>query len=204
MLKVFKQVQKDLKELRGAEVRVFGQPTILSNSYDDFTIDILDVLDSLEDYVIDLEDYELDDIEDADDVINALYNNGYIADVNDYKGDNSYNWMAPVSNNFNINVYKDILNGGEFIEFKVHRYGDVRGNYTDSFILHFDNEYEFYEVMSENDIHTTLMVNDKEYYISINIFSDSYEVYDDDGKYIDSAYGDKDDVIECIKEKMEV
>ena len=222
MYNVYRSIINDIKELRGKEVRIFGQPTTLSDSVDDYTIDILDVLDSLGEYVINLSDYMtynyneetddddevciFDDVEenDVDTIFEKLEEYGYIKDVCDYKGDNSYNWTSPVSNDFDIKVYKDFLTGeGEFIEFKVHRYGDVRCNYTDSIILHFDNEYEFYEVLSENDIFDTITIDDVDYNIDIRIFSDSYEVFTDDGSYLCTAYGDKDDVIQCIKEAID-
>ena len=220
MYSVFNSIVEDIKNLRGKEVRIFGQPTVLSDSVDDYTIDILDVLSNLSDYVIDLNSYidyyyddELecdeeycifDDVDgnDVDDVLEVLERYGYISDVCDYKGDNSYNWGSPISNDFNISVYNDMLDGGIFVEFKVHRYGDVRGNYTDSVLLHFNNEYEFYEILSENNKYATVTVDGVDYDIDIRITSDSYEVWDTDGNYICTAYGDNDDVIECIKKEV--
>lgn len=227
MYSVFNNIVEDIKSLRGSEVRIFGQPTTLSDSVDEYTIDILDVLSSLENYVIDLEDYIdyyyddeigddeeyciFDDIDsnDVDGILNTLGKYGYLRqkhDVNnDYyveydKCDNSYNWSSPISNDFDYYIYNNMLDGGIFVEFKVHRYGDVRGNYTDSVLLCFNNKYEFYEILSENNKYTTVTVDGVDYDIDIRITSDSYEVYDLDGNYICTAYGDKDDVINCIKE----
>lgn len=226
MYSVFNEIVEDIKNLRGSEVRIFGQPTVLSDSVDEYTIDILDVLDSLEDYVIDLEDYvdyeyneETEDDEeycifdetDSYNVLDTLGKYGYLKlkrDINnDYyveydKSDNSYNWSSPISNDFNYYIYNDMLDGGIFVEFKVHRYGDVRCNYTDSVLLHFDNEYEFYETLSENNKYTTITVDGVDYNIDISITSDSYEVWDIDGNYICTAYGDYEDIINCIKEEV--
>ena len=211
MLNKFNEMVKDIKELRGAEVKVFGQDTVLADGVDELTIDILDVLESLKDYVIDLDDY-IDcryDVESADDVLDILEVYGYIEDVCDYKGDNSYNWSSPISNDFDIKIYKrydglHISSNGVFVEFKVHRFGDVRGNYTDSVILQFDNDYEFWEVLTECNKYHTIEVDGEEYDVRVDILSDGYEVCDIDGYIIATAYGDIDDIIEEIRENIEL
>ena len=210
-------VKNDIKDLRGKEVRIFGQKTVLSDTVNDYTIDILDVLDSLSEYEICLNDYTdyrydekseeetevniFENVEnsDTDAIFETLEEYGYIKDVCDYKGDNSYNWSSPVSNDFDIKIYKDTMSGGMFVEFKVHRFGDVRGNYTDSIIYHFDNDYEFYEVLSENNKYNTVCINDKNYDVNVNIFADGFEVYDEDGSHIATVYGWEE---EEIKEEI--
>lgn len=210
-------VKNDIKDLRGKEVRIFGQKTVLSDTANDYTIDILDVLDSLSEYEICLNDYTdyrydeeseeetevniFENVEnsDTDAIFETLEEYGYIKDVCDYKGDNSYNWSSPVSNDFDIKIYKDTMSGGMFVEFKVHRFGDVRGNYTDSIIYHFDNDYEFYEVLSENNKYNTVCINDKNYDVNVNIFADGFEVYDEDGSHIATVYGwDEEEIKEEI------
>ena len=210
-------VKNDIKDLRGKEVRIFGQKTVLSDTVNDYTIDILDVLDSLSEYEICLNDYTdyrydekseeetevniFENVEnsDTDAIFETLEEYGYIKDVCDYKGDNSYNWSSPVSNDFDIKIYKDTMSGGMFVEFKVHRFGDVRGNYTDSIIYHFDNDYEFYEVLSENNKYNTVCINDKNYDVNVNIFADGFEVYDEDGSHIATVYGwDEEEIKEEI------
>lgn len=220
MLNKMNEIIKDIKELRGAEVKVFGQDTTLADGVDELTIDILDVLENLKEYVIDLNDYIdyrfdeeywddeeyciFEDAEDADDVLDVLEYYGYITDVCDYKGDNSYNWSSPISNDFDIKIYKDMLGDGMFVEFKVHRFGDVRCNYTDSVILQFDNDYEFWEVLTECNKYHTIEVDGEEYDVRVDILSDGYEVCDIDGYIIATAYGDMDDIIEEIRENIEL
>lgn len=213
-------VKNDIKDLRGKEVRIFGQKTVLSDTVNDYTIDILDVLDSLSEYEICLNDYTdyrydeeseeetevniFENVENSDTnaIFETLEEYGYIKDVCDYKGDNSYNWSSPVSNDFDIKIYKDTMSGGMFVEFKVHRFGDVRGNYTDSIIYHFDNDYTFYEILTENNKYNFVTVNNEEYEVEVNILSDSFEVYQD-GTYICTTYGcDKEEIIENIIEKI--
>lgn len=82
----------------------------------------------------------------------------------------------------------------------VHKFGDVRGNYTDSVVLKFMNDYEFYEILSECYKHSNIEIDGINYYVNVDIFSDAFEVWDDDGKYIGTVHGyDKEDIVEEIK-----
>ena len=59
----------------------------------------------------------------------------------------------------------------------MHRYGDVRCNYTEEAYFKFDDEYEFYETLAENNKYFTIEKNDKTYQIEIDIFSDCPRIY---------------------------
>ena len=89
------------------------------------------------------------------------------------KGDNSYNWAGNVSNHFNMQTYRNINTGQYLVEFKVHLYGDVRGNYTDSVLLAFDNDYFFYEGLIEHDGYREY----KGYGIRFSAMSEGYEIH---------------------------
>jgi len=89
------------------------------------------------------------------------------------KGDNSYNWAGNVSNHFNMQTYRNINTGQYLVEFKVHLYGDVRGNYTDSVLLAFDNDYFFYEGLIEHDGYQEY----KGYGIRFSAMSEGYEIH---------------------------
>lgn len=112
----------------------------------------------------------------AVDALDKMYDLG---DLEEMKHDNSYNWVSPVSNHFDYKMYKNINNSNIYVEFKVHRYGDVRCNYTDSVILEFTNEYDFFEAIQENN----KMVEVDNLDCELNIFSDTIEVYTKDGDY---------------------
>ena len=73
-------------------------------------------------------------------------------------------------------IYESKELGDIIVELKVHRYGDVRCNYTEECYLNFQNDYEFYEVLSEIGKQLLVIKNDKQYYIRINIFSDCPEI----------------------------
>lgn len=212
-----KNMIKEMKTLKGANVRIFGQPVTLSEDTDNTTIDIIDILKNLEEYeVTELysyrynneteEDEEIDifeDCENSDDIISALVEYGYINDDCDYKGDNSYNWSGNVSHDFDIKIYNNAFEDGVFVEFKVHRFGDVRGNYTESVILQFDNEYSFWQCIGECDRYESIEVDGATYVYTVSALRDTYEVTDEAGDYLCEAYGEEEDIIEAIKKAIE-
>lgn len=212
-----KNMIEEMEALKGAKVRIFGQPVTLPEDTDNTTVDIIDILRNLEEYELtELYDYRynnetdedeeiniLEDCENSDDVISALVEYGYINDDCDYKGDNSYNWSGNVSHDFDIKIYNNALDEGVFVEFKVHRFGDVRGNYTESVILQFDNDYTFWECIGECDKYESIEVDGATYVYTVSALSDTYEVTDEEGSYICEAYGEEEDIIEAIKKAIE-
>lgn len=212
-----KNMIKEMKALKGANVRIFGQPVTLPEDTDKTIVDIIDILKNLEEYEItelygyrynnEIEEDEeiniLEECENSDDVISALVEYGYINDDCNYKGDNSYNWSGNVSHDFDIKIYNNAINEGVFVDFKVHRFGDVRGNYTESVILQFDNEYNFWECIGDCDKYESIEVDEKIYDYTVSALSDTYEVTDEEGDYICEAYGEEEDIIEAIKKAIE-
>ena len=199
----------ELKQLRGATVEYWGQTVTLPNKPGDLEIDTINILEDMEEYELDWYDFiyytededgneiEIDILENcetAEDVLDTLEEYGYIEDTY-FAADNSYNWSAPVSNDFDFKIYRDFVSDGVFVDFMVHRFGDVRGNYTDSVIYHFDSVGEFYELLSNCNKYVQI----GNYGVCVDIFNDGFEVYDEAGNYICTAYGDYDDVVEEIK-----
>ena len=200
----------DLLQLRGATVKYFGEAVTLPNTVDDLEIDIINILEDMEEYELDWYDFryytededgnEIDvDIfegcETGEQILDVLEEYGYIEDTY-FAADNSYNWSAPVSNDFDFKVYRDFVSDGVFVDFMVHRFGDVRGNYTDSVIYHFDSVDEFYELL----LNCSKYVQIGNYGVCVDLFNDGFEVYDEAGNYICTAYGDYDDVVKTIQE----
>ena len=209
MTKTIKAIN-ELMQLRGSQVEMFGQPVTLPNTVDDLEIDTINILEEMEKYELDwynfryyTEDEDGNEIEvdifegceTGEQILDVLEEYGYIEDTY-FAADNSYNWSAPVSNNFDFKLYKDFVSDGVFVDFSVHRFGDVRGNYTDSVIYHFDSIGEFYELLSNCNKYAQI----GNYGVVVDIFNDGFEVYDDAGNYILTAYGDYDDVVEAIKD----
>ena len=199
----------ELKQLRGATVEYWGQTVTLPNKPGDLEIDTINILKDMEEYELDWYDFRyytededgneievdiFEGCETGEQILDILEEYGYIEDTY-FAADNSYNWSAPVSNDFDFKIYRDFVSDGVFVDFMVHRFGDVRGNYTDSVIYHFDSVGEFYELLSNCNKYVQI----GNYGVCVDIFNDGFEVYDEAGNYICTAYGDYDDVVEEIK-----
>lgn len=88
---------------------------------------------------------------------------------------NTYNWNANI--NHDIDVAEVEVNGYTYMAIMVHKYGDVRANYTDRFLVRFDNEYEWFELNSRVQYKT---ICDDRYYVDIDIMSECYNVWDNE------------------------
>lgn len=185
-----KNIIADIKEIHETPVYYFGSYHELGTlETDDFTINIIDVLEALKPYEI-------------TETIEELAENDYIYDDCDNKGNNSYNWNAPINHDFNFYIYNNNNTANDvcYVEFKVHRFGDVRGNYTENVVLEFMNKYKFYEAVAACNKYSTIEIDGINYNIDVNIFSDTFEVWDDTGNYIGSVCGyDADEITDEIK-----
>lgn len=171
----------DLRSLEGKEVGSGYFKHIYSNEVDVTTISILDVLENLKPYELDTESLEiLTDVIDEEGNYKEEYK---IVDMDEFlewyeyeevTATNSYNWSAPISNHFNYTIYQSRAVDNCIVEFKVHRFGDVRCNYSDVVYLEFGDEYCFYDVISESNKRFTIedKENNIEYDVYIDIFSD--------------------------------
>ena len=180
-------VMDDLKELRGKDVRVFGQPTILLDTIEenDGIIDILDILEyikgneftSIEDDVYDEDGYYLDtNITEFTDV-DVFYNWLERYEYKEIKRDNSYNWGSPLSNDIDFTIYHNITLDEYYVTMKIHMYGDVRSHYTEEFILKYDHECDFYSSLSDCNKYWSYTDEDGViWYCDINIFSDTFDI----------------------------
>lgn len=207
------EIIEEVKTLRGANVEVFGQPTTLTSDYGKYLIDTIDILNNLEDYeipeIIDYWTFEEVDGEDeevleeitCEEYLDILDDNGLLVEKN---SGNTYNWSAPISNNFYYHVYKNLRDDNLIIEMAIHRYGDARCNYTDEFCIIVDSEEEFFDILCESDKFNTIEIDGKNYYIDIRMFSDVFEVSDTDGDYLGEIYAEDDEeAIEKIKELID-
>ena len=156
---------KDIKSLRGATVEVFGQKTVLDQEVSEMYVDILDIMESLVDYEQDLEieeydeeteEYEIKEVNTIDEYLNFI---GEVYGLRELFSDNSYNWNGRVSNHFDFKAYKDETLGDVYIVFKVHRYGDVRCNYTKECLLKFNSYDQFLYTIEESNKFVTIEVD---------------------------------------------
>ena len=81
----------------------------------------------------------------------------------------------------------------------VHRYGDVRGNYTDWAICKFNNMYEFFELESTTP---SIEINDQ-YVADLCIFDETYHVWDyvNDNDIGYFYHTEKEDLLKAIADE---
>ena len=171
----------DLRSLEGKEVGLGYFKHVYSNKVDATTISILDVLENLKPYEFDTENleiltYEADEEGNCEEEYKTVDMDEFLEwyEYEEVTATNSYNWSAPISNHFNYTIYQSRVMDNSIVEFKVHRFGDVRCNYSDVVYLKFDDEYEFYDVMSESNKYFTIIDNNNEikYHITIDVFNE--------------------------------
>ncbi len=139
------------------------------------------------DLLYELKNYEIDTTEKSIDWIVVNANNRW----------NTYNWNANIDHN--IDVAELTINDYTYMAIMVHRYGDVRGNYTDRFLVRFDDEFEWFEL--ESRIQYKEIANDR-YCVDIDIMSEMYSVWDNE-KYINLGEFceiEVEDLLEAINE----
>ena len=177
----------DLKELRGKKVKVFGQPTELFDTIEenDGIVDILEVLynieddefTSIEEDIYDEDGYYLDTNTIEFTEVDVFYNWLDQYEYKEVKCDNSYNWGSPLSNDIDFTIYHNITLNEYYVTMKIHMYGDVRGNYTNEFILKYNHEYDFYESLRDCNKYWSYTDEDGViWYCDINIFNDSFYI----------------------------
>ena len=210
-MKRIHEIIEEVKSLRGANVEVFGQPTTLPSDYGKYTIDTIDILKNLEDYeapeFVDYWTFEEEDGEDievlnevtCEEYLDILDDNGFLVEKN---SGNTYNWSAPISNDFYYYIYENLRDDNLIIKIAIHRYGDARCNYTDEFCIIVDSEEEFFDILCESDTFNTIEIDEKKYYIDIRLFNDMFEVCTEDGDCIGSIYAEDDE--EAIREIKEL
>ena len=88
---------------------------------------------------------------------------------------NTYNWNAKIDHH--IDVAEAEFDGYTYMAIMVHRYGDVRANYTDRFLVRFDDCYEWSELESIMQYKT---ICDGRYCVDIDIMTETYSVWDNE------------------------
>ena len=88
---------------------------------------------------------------------------------------NTYNWNANIDHH--IDVAELEFDGYTYMAIMVHRYGDVRANYTDRFLVRFYDSYEWSELESIMQYKT---ICDGRYFVDIDIMSETYTVWDNE------------------------
>ena len=164
----------ELKNLKGTEVKIFGQNCNYPNEVEVDTIDTIDILENLLPYEISNQFAIYNYLDEEEDEILQVPFEEYclIEEYEKINSDNTYNWGAPVSNDIYFRIYKSCNYDGIIIELAVHKYGDIRCNYTDECYLQFDYIEEFYDALLDCNKCFTITKDGIEYFITIDILSD--------------------------------
>ena len=134
-----------------------------------YEIDFQDIYndnnDNNDNKIVDLDDFFYDDME---------YDNLYI---NLKDSNNSYNWNCSAVFNYDVIEINDI----QYIAIKFHRFGDVRGNYTDYMLLKMSID-DFYEILNELTCYFDFDFKGSNISVDYNIFNESgvYNIYSED------------------------
>lgn len=172
-------LKKEFMEMRGKEVGYgYFRHTESDIKDNEIGLDILDLLEELSCFEI-TSGVAWDDEEECEmemhisDYIAEGLENGWIEEVN---CGNSYNWCSYLNHEIDYTIYKDFEKDVFYVELKVHRYGDVRCNYSDNVYLEFNHEDDFFETLMEVCKYIEVEIDDKLYVLSINALSDNVEL----------------------------
>ena len=210
-MNTIKEMIREIQGLQGANVEIFGQPTTLSNEVGEFEIDVCDFIEEFDGMEVDLvkevyneeeDDYEEVEIDSIEEYLDNLEMNFGLREI---QCNNTYNWLAPINHHFNFRIYESL--DVYYMVLSIHRYGDVRGNYTDEVLIKFDGEWELQEKFYENEESFKVVeveLNGKKYDVNVNLWSDTMEVYDEDGSYVCSTCEhDEESIIKDLEEKIQ-
>jgi hypothetical protein len=140
--------------------------------------EVIPFLEELKDYEVDMSQDEIES------TIDFWYNNSKLRNTANFWGsnlkakcwgDNTYNHGANIDHDIDYRVI-ELESGGVWFALMVHRYGDVRANYTDWAVCKFDYVEEIFGL----DSVMQCKYFGEHYVADINIFSETYNVYDTD------------------------
>lgn len=185
-MKKANKIINDLKHLKG-KTFFGGNYTVDRNERKSRNLEIgaIDLVEALKPYEINFKALYKVDFD------NVVYNDAkgnYELIKLDITSNNSYNWNAQVVFNYNeIEVIDRYGLEHRYITVKFHRYGDVRGNYTDYMVLDM-NINEFYEVLTEaGSVFCDIKYMGDLYTISTDIFKEActFTIYSGDAQLCD-------------------
>ena len=162
--------------------------------------DVIPFLEELKEYEIDMTQ---DEIIEMINIWDETYD-PHISHFNNanYWRDNTYNCNANIDHDIDYRILA-LDNDDAWFVFMVHRFGDVRGNYTDYAVCKFSDSFDVFQL----DFVTQFKNLDdgnkiQRYTADINIFNEGYYVYDnDEGEDIGYYYDIKlEDLLKSIAE----
>ena len=190
---MLKTILQDIIDLENKEVTIFGQKTTLSGDESlTYTPRVKNLIEALEDYEVSSEEYEA--------MIKAYDDEESTLEV--IKGYNTYNWNGNIDHNINFNHIK--YNEEDFIMLKIHRYGDVRSNYTVEAIVKMNLDEFLDMIMEKLSVYDSIKVDGIDYQVDITAMNEAIEVYNSLNHESFEIYTipEEEDMIEAIKERL--
>ena len=190
-------LKKEFREMIGKEVGYgYFRHTESDVEENELTISIFDVLDSLEAFEITKKEmYDNKEEEyfeyDIEEYFEKGLDEGWLVEK---CSDNSYNWNSPMSHHINFEIYYND-EGSYIVRFRIHRYGDVRCNYSDWCYLEFSWENEFLEALMECSKWIDVEMDGKQYYVTIEVLSDEIRLESYENEEYEEIFGDDRDTI---------
>ena len=192
-------LKKEFGEMIGKEVGYgYFRHTESDVEENELTISIFDVLDSLEAFEITKKEmYDSEEEEyfeyDIEEYFEKGLDEGFITECG---ADNTYNFNSPISHHINFEIYHNIEEGNYIVRLRVHRgYTDVRVGYSDWCYLEVNSDYDFLEALMECGKWIEVEMDDKQYYISIDVMSDEIRLESYENEEYDEIYGDEKEQI---------
>lgn len=151
------------------------------------------ILDNLREYEVDIP------TEYKNNVIGYMQN---LVGDKEIKGNNTYNYNGKILHDINYNYCE--TDNGFYVAIMVHRFGDVRTNYTDYALFKFDYFESFFETIDEicmENFGGIVEYNGKHYCYDISIFDEYLRVWCEEDKqdYEFYAYNDESFIEEIKK-----
>ena len=191
-------LKKEFREMIGKEVGYgYFRHTESDVEENELTISIFDVLDELECFEVTEKTIWDSEIEEEVEMNMEEYfekglDEGFLTECG---ADNSYNWNSPISHHINFEIYHNNEEGNYLIRFRVHRYGDVRYNYSDWVYLECNSDYDFLEALMECGKSIDVEMDGKQYYVTIEVLSDEIRLESYENEEYEEIYGDDRDTI---------
>jgi hypothetical protein len=189
---MLKEIIKDVIDLEAKEVTIFGQKqTLRSNKELRYTPRVKNFLRALKDYEVTKAVYK--------EVINAFDNEDSSLEV--VNSDNTYNWNSSIDHDMNFKHVK--FYDKDFIILSVHRFGDVRGNYTEEAVVQMSMEGFFEVLFNECTVYESITVDNVDYELTIYATSDQIDVFNPDNNESFEVYtvAEEEYIIKAIKEE---
>jgi len=158
-------------------------------------VDIVSVLEALEEFEI-----NVPPTMDAEDLLHFIMDTAGIDEY--YHWDNSYNWGSRLSHDIDFRVLP--IGERSLYLVKVHRFGDIRGNYSDYILYSLPYEEHFWEILMEvgSESSSIMGYKDKEYYIEPDPLSEYVFVRSENEDYEVPGPYDIDDIKRWLDENL--